>query len=299
MIGCVLGPTGSGKSSFAIAAAKAVNGAILSCDSVQIYKGFNIGSGKVRPEEMEGIPHYMLDIASANEPYTVADYVKQLKGKIEEVKGSGYFPIIVGGTGLYYKAFAYQYSFKEKVIDETYRKSLYQLKETYGSTYLHTMLKAADPYSAERIHPNHVTKIVGALEAIHLTGKPIWEQEDNSGGLRTDLFSVALDVNRPMLYGQIEKRVDEMIEEGLLEEVEDLLDSGISEESAPMKTIGYKEMVSFLKSEMTFEESIFKMKQATRQYAKRQLTWFRGHSEINWLPYSDGEDKKNSFKLVY
>ena len=294
MIGCVLGPTGSGKSGFAIAAAKAVNGAIISCDSVQIYKGFNIGSGKVTIKEMEGIPHYMLDIASANELFTVAYYVEKLKESIEVIKTSGHFPIIAGGTGLYYKAFAYQYSFKEKIIDEAYRKSLYQLKDTYGSSYLHKMLEDQDPYSAERIHPNHVTRIVGALEAIHITGKPIWEQEDDSGGLRDDLLAVALDVNRPVLYGQIEKRVDEMIKEGLLQEVESLLASGISMASPPMKTIGYKEMVSFLKGEMTFEESVLKMKQATRQYAKRQLTWFRGHGEIHWLPYTEEAEKKNS-----
>ncbi|AMP20805.1 hypothetical protein AZF37_06135 [endosymbiont 'TC1' of Trimyema compressum] len=296
MIGCVLGPTGSGKSSFAIATAKAVNGAIISCDSVQIYQGFNIGSGKVTAKEMAGIPHYMLDIVTANEPFTVADYVKALKESIKIVQDSGYFPIIVGGTGLYFKAFAYQYSFKEKAIDEAYRKKLYQLKETNGSAYLHNMLEKVDAYSAKRIHPNHVTRIIGALEAIHLTGKPIWEQENESGGLRDDLIAAALDVNRLALYEQIEKRVDQMIDEGLLQEVEVLLNAGVSEDSAPMKTIGYKEMVLFLKGEMTFAESVLKMKQSTRQYAKRQLTWFRGHSEITWLPYTNNHDKKNSLK---
>lgn len=296
MIGCVLGPTGSGKSGFAIAVAKAINGAIISCDSVQIYKGFNIGSGKVTPMEMEGIPHYMLDIITANEPFTVDDYVQALKESLNIVQDSGYFPIIVGGTGLYYKAFAYQYSFKEKVMDKAYRKKLYQLKEIYGSAYLHNILAKVDAYSAKRIHPNHVTRIIGALEAIHLTGKPIWEQENDSGGLRDDLFAVALDINRSTLYEQIEKRVDQMIDDGLLQEVEALLNTGVSEDSMPMKTIGYKEMVLFLKGKMTFAESVLKMKQSTRKYAKRQLTWFRGHFEITWLPYTNEHDKKNSLK---
>ena len=296
MIGCVLGPTGSGKSSFAIASSKAVNGAIISCDSVQVYKNFNIGSGKVTRKEIEGIPNYMLDIVDANEPFTVVDYIKELKKSIKIAQDSGYFPIIVGGTGLYYKAFAYQYSFKEKAINVAYRKKLYQLKETYSSAYLHNMLEKVDAYSARRIHPNDMIRIIGALEAIHLTGKPIWEQENNSRGLRDDIFAVALDINRSILYEQIEKRVDQMIDKGLLKEVEALLNAGISEDSAPMKTIGYREMVLFLKGKMTFSESILKIKQSTRQYAKRQLTWFRGHSEITWLPYTNKHEKKNSLK---
>lgn len=299
MIGCVLGPTGSGKSSFAIAVAKAVNGAIISCDSVQIYKDFNIGSGKITVKEMEGIPHYMLDIITVNESFTVVDYVKALKKCIKTVQNLGYFPIIVGGAGLYYKAFAYQYSFKEKAIDKTYRKKLYKLKECYGLEYLYGILEKVDAYSAKRIHPNHATRIIRALEVVHLTGKPIWEQENDkndSGKLRDDIFSVALDVNRFILYNNIEKRVEQMINNGLLHEVEALLNVGISEDSAPMKTIGYKEMVLFLKGEITFAESILKMKQSTKQYAKKQLTWFRGHSEITWLSYTSEQDKKNSIK---
>lgn len=294
MIGCVLGPTGSGKSSFAIKAAKAVGGAIISCDSVQVYRGFNIGSGKVCEKEMDGIPHYLLDITTAEINFTVADYVKKLHETIAQVEASGLFPILVGGTGLYYRAFAYQYAFKDKKEDVAYRGTLYQMAEDKGSGYLHTMLKAVDPISAEKIHPNHITRIVRALEAYHLTGKPIWEQEEESLGLRDDLFSVVLDVKRNVLYEGIEKRVDEMIEDGLLEEVKSLLDAGISKAAAPMTTIGYKEMVAFLEGDMTFEESIARMKQSTRQYAKRQLTWFRKHEEVTWLAYTTAEEKEKS-----
>lgn len=292
MIRCILGPTGSGKSGLGIKVAKKINGAIISCDSVQVYKGFDIGSGKVREEEKEGIPHYLLDLLPATTKFTVGDFLLEIEKALDEIKKIGKTPIIVGGTGLYYKAFAYQYGLNAPKQDLVYRAQLEELRQEKGNEFLYAKLLEVDPKGGAKIHPNHTTRLLRALEVYKVTGKSILEQEEASMGLRGDLKSFALFVERPKLYTQIEERVEMMIELGLVEEVTNLLASAIPEDAAPMTTIGYKEISRYLKGDLSLEEAITLMKKNTRNYAKRQMTWFKGHSEIEWLPFTTTKEQE-------
>ena len=294
---CILGPTGSGKSELAIEAARRMNGAIISCDSVQVYRGFDIGSGKVTEEEMGGIPHYLIDILLGNESFTAADYVVKVEEALASIREAGKQPFLVGGTGLYYRAFAYRYSFGKKGEDSNYRKELYELWERdSGSVY--GLLEEKDPQAALSIHPNHKTRIIRALEVYHMTGKSILVQEENTQGLREDIKAYGLLVDREVLYERINRRVEAMIDKGLVEEVKGLLKAGISEDAPPMGTIGYKEVVAYLKGEVDFWEMKELIKKNSRHYGKRQMTWFRKHPEMAWLSYSTPEEREKSLGKI-
>jgi tRNA dimethylallyltransferase len=298
MIIAIVGPTGSGKSALAVELAKLCKGSIISCDSVQVYRGFNIGSGKVTENEKEGIPHYLLDIKDGNEEFTAGEFVIRAQAAVDEIENLGRIPIIVGGTGLYYRAFAYQYAFTEgdKEKEKEIRNQYFKLLEEKGVEYLYKMLLVVDEESARSINPNHSSRIIRALVFYQMNLDGIDKQKAETKGLRDDILGVYLDVNREVLYDNINKRVDKMIDEGLVEEVKGLLASGINEESAPMKTIGYKEIVSYLKGECQLAEAIASIKQNSRRYAKRQITWFKGHNELFRMSYNSINDGE---KIIY
>lgn len=298
MIIAIVGPTGSGKSALAVELAKVCNGSIISCDSVQVYRGFDIGSGKITEAEKQGIPHYLLDIKDGNEEFTAGEFVVRAQEAVNEIESLGRVPIIVGGTGLYYRAFAYQYAFcdgnKEK--EKELRKKYLKLLEDKGVVHLYQMLMAVDKKVASEINPNHSSRIIRALVFYYTNLNGISKQREETKGLRKDIVGIYLDVEREVLYDNINKRVDKMIQNGLVREVEDLLESGILEDSAPMRTIGYKEVVNYLKGNCDLEESVAAIKQNSRRYAKRQITWFKGHNELFRMSYNSINDGE---KIIY
>lgn len=294
MIIAITGPTGSGKSDLAVELAKLCKGSIISCDSVQVYRGFNIGSGKVTEEEKQGIPHYLLDIKDGNEEFTAGEFVLRAQEAIEEIERVGRVPIIVGGTGLYYRAFAYQYAFNEgdKKQEKELRDKYLRLLEEKGAEHLYEMLMKVDEESGRTIDPNHSSRIIRALVFYDTNLKGIKKQEDETKGLRDDVIGIYLDVDRDVLYDNINKRVDKMLEAGLVNEVKNLLDSGILEDASPMKTIGYKEIVCYLKGDCELEDAVSAIKQNSRRYAKRQITWFKRHEELFRMPYNSVNDRE-------
>ena len=291
MIIGIVGPTGSGKSELAVRVALRFGGEVISCDSVQVYRGFDIGSGKIRVEEMQGVPHHLLDIRDGNEGFTAGEFVELANGLVEVIRGRGRVPIVVGGTGLYYRAFAYQYSLEESGPQEReVRDRLSRELEEEGVEVLYHRLRLADPEAAGVIDPRHSSRILRALCFAECHARGIGVQVQETKGLREDLVGFYLDVERDLLYGRINARVDRMVEEGLVGEVRGLLASGVRPDAAPMGTIGYREVVSYLKGEVSLEEAVVLIKQHSRNYAKRQVTWFRKHGELIRVPYNRGED---------
>lgn len=284
------GPTASGKTALSIELAKVINGEIVSADSMQIYKDMDIGTAKPKAEEMQGIKHYMLDFVSPEERFSVSEYVKQATKCIEEILSKGKAPIVVGGTGLYIDSLIYGIDFPEIEIDEEYRKSLEKQADEQGLDTLYEMAYEIDPEAMEKISRNDRKRIIRVLEIYKQTGKNKTQQNEESRkkGVPYDYRVFAIDMERSLLYDRINKRVDLMIKEGLIQEVEGILGK-YGKFPTAMQGLGYKEVVSYLKNEMTKEEMIEKLKMETRRYAKRQLTWFRKNKELIWI---DGQVKK-------
>lgn len=285
------GPTASGKSNLAVELAKIINGEIISADSMQIYKDMNIGTAKVTEKEKQGIKHYMLDIVSPEERYSVSTYKKEAENAIKEILKKGKNPIIVGGTGLYIESLIYGIEFQDEKIDEEYRNTLNELAEKEGLDKLYNKAKELDPNAMEKISPNDRKRIIRVLEIYHKTGKTKTEQEIESRKkeLKYDYKIFALTMDRGKLYERIEKRIDIMLEEGLIEEVKSIKKKYKKFPTA-MQGLGYKEVVEYLENKITKEEMIEKLKKETRHYAKRQLTWFRKYKEITWLEGEAGID---------
>ena len=277
----IAGPTASGKTSTSVLLAKAINGEIISADSMQIYKGMDIGTAKVKPEEMQGIKHYMIDEWEADFPCSVATFKERVKGYLEEIYQKGKIPILVGGTGFYINAILFDTQFEETSPNEDYRNALQEFVKVYGPEKLHEKLKAVDPLSAAQIHPNNVKRVIRALEYYEETGQPISAHNEEEKEKRKENESpyaytfFALDMDRGKLYERINLRIDEMVAEGLVQEVKYFFDKGYSEDLPSMKAIGYKEFFPYFKGEATLEECIEQLKKNTKHYAKRQMTWFR------------------------
>ena len=281
------GPTASGKSGLAVELAKKINGEIISADSMQIYKDMDIGTAKVTEKEKQGIPHYMIDIASPEERYSVSTYKKEAENKVEEILKKGKIPIIVGGTGLYIESLIYGIEFQEEEIDEEYRQRLNEFAEKEGLEKLYNEAQKIDSQAMDKISPNDKKRIIRVLEIYHKTGKTKTEQEIESRKheVKYNYKLFAITMERSELYKKIEKRIDKMLEEGLIEEVESIKKK-YNKFPTAMQGLGYKEVVEYLENKITKEEMIEKLKQETRHYAKRQLTWFRKYKEMIWL---DGE----------
>lgn len=279
------GPTAVGKSALSIALAKKIGGAVISADSMQVYKYMDIGSAKISTEEMQGVRHYLIDELLPEEEFHVVRFTELAKQALKEIYRENKIPIIVGGTGFYIQALLYDIDFTEQECDEAYRAELAKLAEEKGAEYLHDMLRKVDAASAEAIHANNVKRVIRALEFYHLSGKKISEhnaQEKQKESPYNFAYFVLND-ERARLYERIDKRVDGMLAEGLLEEVSRLKEMGCHRGMVSMQGLGYKEMLDYLDGKLTLEEAIYILKRETRHFAKRQITWFKRERDVIWL----------------
>lgn len=285
------GPTAVGKTKLSIALAKAVNGEIISADSMQVYRRMDIGSAKIRPEEMQGVPHHLIDVLEPEEDFYVVLFQKLAKEAMEDIWSRGHIPILTGGTGFYIQALLYDIDFTEQECDSAYRRQLEELAETRGNHYLHEMLKAVDPASAEAIHENNRKRVIRALEFYHESGERISEHNERESQ-KTSPYNFAyfvLNDDREKLYRRIDARVDAMVKAGLVDEVARLQQMGCHADMVSMQGLGYKEILAYLNGTSTLEEAIYIIKRESRHFAKRQLTWFRRERDVIWLNKPDFE----------
>ena len=279
------GPTAVGKTSLSISLAKAVNGEIISADSMQVYKKMDIGSAKIRPEEMQGIPHYLVDVLEPEEEFHIVKFQQMAKKAMEDIYSRGKIPILVGGTGFYIQAVTKDIDFTEAQQENDYRKELEALAEEKGGEHLHEMLRKVDPVSADAIHAHNVKRVIRALEFYHQNGSPIsaHNEEQKQHESPYNLAYFVLNMPRELLYERIDLRVDQMMKEGLLEEVSRLKEEGCHRGMVSMQGLGYKEILAYLDGEYPLEEAVRVLKRDTRHFAKRQLTWFRREQEVIWV----------------
>ena len=267
------GPTAVGKSALSVELAKKINGAVISADSMQVYRHMDIGSAKITPEEMQGVTHYMIDELEPDEEFHVVRFVTMAKEYLKEIYADGKIPIIAGGTGFYIQALLYDIDFTEQQCDETYRRQLEDLAREHGAEYLHGILREVDPASAEAIHANNIKRVIRALEFYHLSGKKISEHNETERQKQSpyNFAYFVLTDERAKLYERIDRRVDAMIEAGLVEEVKKLKSMGCSREMVSMQGLGYKEILAYLDGGCTLEEAVYIIKRETRHFAKRQV----------------------------
>lgn len=279
----LLGPTAVGKSKIAVELAKELNGEIISADSMQVYRGMDIGTAKPTPEERQGIPHHLIDIRNPDEEWTVSDFINECEQRINELENKGKIPLLVGGTGLYLWALIEGFSFPITPADKELRARL----EKEQLSTLYSRLSTIDPEAAGKIHPNDKKRIIRALEVYELTGKPISKLQEHrtpSTDHRTqEYILIGLDLPRAELYSRIDQRVDSMIEKGLIDEVKGLLAKGYSKDFSSFQALGYKEVVEHLDGKWTKEQMIEELKKRTRNFARRQMTWFRRFKDVKWF----------------
>lgn len=279
------GPTAVGKTKASIGLAKAVDGEIISADSMQVYRHMDIGSAKIKPEEMEGIPHHLIDVLEPDDEFHVVKFQQLAKKAMREIWERGHIPIVTGGTGFYIQALLYDIDFDENEKEDACRKELEAYAREHGAEALHEKLALVDPASAEMIHPNNIKRVIRALEFYEQTGKRISEHNETQRQ-RESPYAFAYFVltdDRAHLYERINRRVDQMIEEGLVNEVQALKDKGYTKQLVSMQGLGYKEILDYLDGNCTLEEAIYTIKRDTRHFAKRQLTWFKRERDVIWI----------------
>lgn len=290
------GPTAVGKTELSIALAKKINGAVISADSMQVYRGMDIGSAKVTPEEMQGVPHYLIDVLNPEDEFHVVRFQEMAKEALAEIYAKGQIPIIAGGTGFYIQALLYDIDFTEQDEDTALRGHYEKLAAEHGNEYLHEMLQQVDPVSAQMIHANNVKRTIRALEYFEKTGEPISKHNEQERAKESpyDFRYFVLTDERSHLYERIDRRVDLMLEAGLVNEVKRLRARGCHKGMVSMQGLGYKEILSWLEGEISYEEAVYLLKRDTRHFAKRQLTWFRRERDVIWLnkPDFDYDDSR-------
>lgn len=294
----LIGPTAVGKTRTSLDIAKAWNAEIISGDSMQVYRTMDIGTAKLPFEEREGVPHHLIDICDPEYPYSVADFQTNAKACIEDIASRGKLPFIVGGTGLYIESVCYNYQFADNGSDEAFRDEQMRYAEQYGVEALHKRLAEIDPPAALRLHPNDTRRVIRALEVYHLTGQTFTEQQ--AGQTKEspyELCIIGLTMDREELYRRINERVDVMIEQGLVAEVERLLSRNLPPNTVSMQGLGYKEIAMYLQGECSLESAIELLKRDTRRFAKRQLSWFRHMSDIHWIDMRGNFN--NNLKSIY
>ncbi|MCR5610106.1 MAG: tRNA (adenosine(37)-N6)-dimethylallyltransferase MiaA [Lachnospiraceae bacterium] len=292
----IAGPTAVGKTGISIKLAKELNGEIISADSMQVYKGMDIGTAKIKPEEMQGIKHYMIDEYEPDFDFNVVIFKNKVKGYIDEIHSKGKIPILVGGTGFYIQSVLYDIDFSENSDNTAIREKLTKLAEEKGNKYLHDYLFTIDEESAKAIHPNNTKRVIRAIEYYELTGEKISEhnEEQRKNEAYYDARFFVLNDKRERLYENIDKRIDIMLDEGLIDEVKTLYKKGYNKDYVSMQGLGYKEIIDYLEGRCTLEEAVYILKRDTRHFAKRQLTWFRREKDIiyvNKWEFSYNEDK--------
>lgn len=295
------GPTAVGKTNLSIKLAKAVNGEIISADSMQVYRYMDIGSAKIQPQQMEGVTHYLIDCLNPDEEFSVAVFQQMAKEAMKKIYAKGRIPILTGGTGFYIQAVTQDIDFSKHTEDDTYRKSLEKTALEKGSGYLHDMLEKVDPASAEAIHENNTKRVIRALEYYEQTGKQIssHNEEQRQKESPYNLAYFVLNDERARLYERIDKRIDQMLADGLVEEVTKLKDMGYHKGMVSMQGLGYKEILSFLDGTWNLEEAVYILKRDTRRFAKRQITWFKREREVEWFDKSDyGYDEDKILKAM-
>lgn len=294
------GPTAVGKTRLSVKLAKEIGGEIISADSMQVYRHMDIGSAKITKEEMEGIPHYLVDILDPKENFNVFLFQKLAKKAMEQIYENGHIPILVGGTGFYIQSVLYDIDFEENEGDSAYRKELEALSVEKGAAYLHDMLKKVDARSAEQIHKNNVKRVIRALEYFHQTGTPISGHNDMERAKESpyDFCYFVLNDRRELLYERIEKRVDQMLSHGLVEEVQKLKEMGCSMEHISMQGLGYKEILGYLDGQYDLERAVYLIKRDTRHFAKRQLTWFNRERDVIFID-KEALDRQDEKILAY
>ena len=287
------GPTAVGKTALSIRLAKALDGEIVSADSMQVYRHMDIGSAKITAQEMEGVPHHLIDVLDPWEEFNVAAFQKMALQAMEGIYARGHLPIITGGTGFYIQALLYGVEFEEDPEDSPVRRELYDLARREGESapqVLHAMLAQVDPESASAIHPNNVKRVIRAIEYFRLTGTPISRHNAAMRKKEADYHFLyyVLTMDRERLYGRIDKRVDQMLSQGLVEEVSRLREMGCCRGQTAMQGLGYKEILDYLDGKCSLDEAVYVLKRDTRHFAKRQLTWFKRERDVRWLNL-DGE----------
>lgn len=279
----IVGPTGVGKTKLSIMMAKRFGGEVVNGDASQVYRGLDIGTAKVTSDEADDVPHHLIDICDPKEDYTVADYQRDARRAIGEISHRGKLPILAGGTGFYIKAALYDYRFSSIGANQSYRREIETIVEREGAGALHAKLEAVDPESAARIHPHNVVRVMRALEVCHETGKPYSGQQAAVPGAPIfDVVFIGLTMDRELLYQRINQRVDQMMTDGLLDEVRILYNQGLCDSQA-LQAIGYKEFFPYFESRISLDQAVDQLKQNSRRYAKRQLTWFRGQMNVHWF----------------
>ena len=295
------GPTAVGKTALSIELAKMVGGEILSADSMQVYRGMDIGSAKIRPWEMQGVPHHLVDVLDPVQEFNVVVFQKLCRQAMEGIYGRGHIPILTGGTGFYIQALLRDIDFTENEENTEYRRQLEQLAAVKGSQVLHEMLTAVDPAAAQAIHAHNIKRMIRALEFHYLTGEKISEHNEREAERQSPYryCYFVLNDDREKLYQRIEIRVDHMLEEGLVEEVRRLMDQGCRRDMVSMQGLGYKEILDYLEGDITLEEAVYRIKRDTRHFAKRQLTWFRREKDVIWINKPDfGYDDRKILEVM-
>lgn len=295
------GPTAVGKTELSVKLAKALQGEIISADSIQVYKYMDIGSAKVTKEEMEGVKHYLIDELMPDEEFNIFYFKEKAKEYVNEIYKNNHIPIVAGGTGFYIQSLLYDIEFKNEESDDQIRNELYQLYEKQGAAYIHNILKEIDPESAAAIHENNVKRVIRAIEYYRLNGEKIstHNEREKQKNSPYNFKYYCLNMDRKLLYERINKRVDIMVKNGLVEEVKSLLNMGYSKNLVSMQGIGYKEIVLYLEGNITLDEAVEMIKQETRRFAKRQLTWFRREKEVTFINYEDFDfDKEKVLEFM-
>ncbi|MCL6453400.1 MAG: tRNA (adenosine(37)-N6)-dimethylallyltransferase MiaA [Alicyclobacillus sp.] len=281
---CIVGPTATGKSALAVRVAKAVGGEVLSADSMQVYRGMDIGTAKLTAEEMQGVPHHLMDLVDPKEPFTVADWTRAADEVIARLHALGRLPVVVGGTGLYIRAIVEDLDFAEQPGSAAARAHWQRFLEEYGTAALHAALRARDPVRASRLHPNDVRRVIRALEVFETGRRRMASTYDwTIRGGRYDTVQFGLTLDRDLLYKRIDDRVRCMVQRGLYEEVRRLAAEGCDEHMTSMQAIGYKEMLQAVRGEITVAAAAEEIARATRRFAKRQLSWFRRDPRVRWM----------------
>ncbi len=282
------GPTAVGKTKASISLAKEIGGEIISADSMQVYQYMDIGSAKIRPEEMEGIPHYLVDVLRPEEEFHVVRFQQMAKDALRQIYAKGHIPILAGGTGFYIQAVLYDIDFTENGAEPEYREKLEEYARMYGAGKLHDKLRAVDEKAAAEIHANNVKRVIRALEYHHLTGKCISAHNEMQRAKESpyEFRYFVLNDERSRLYQRIDDRVDAMMADGLLQEVTELKRRGYTRELTSMQGLGYKELLAYLEGETTLEEAVYRIKRDTRHFAKRQITWFKREKDVIWIDKS-------------